>query len=82
MHYKSFEWICDFNTYLYFPFMQQKTIRNIFKRIVGCIVGMRPIVRMWDINLWGEYPPWEVFPRDPSPYLRKFRRKPRKTPND
>ena len=26
-------------------------------------------------------PPWGVFLRDPSPYLREFRRKPRKTPN-
>ena len=34
--------------------------------------GPRPI---------GGLPSMGVFLRDPSPYLRKFRRKPRKTPN-
>ena len=37
------------------------------------LVGPRPV---------GGEPSAGVFLRDPSPYLREFRRKPRKTPND
>ena len=47
--------------------------------LVGCrlkancpLVGPGPI---------GGVPSVGVFQRDPSPYLREFRRKPRKTPN-
>ena len=35
----------------------------------------------WDLGLWVLRPPWEVFLRDPRPYLREFRRKLQKTLN-
>ena len=38
----------------------------------GSHVGPKPM---------GECPPWGVFLRDSNPYLRKFPRKPLKTPN-
>ena len=46
----------------------------------GWVVGLRLIVRMRDLGLGGKCPPRGVFLRDPSPYLREFRRKSRKTP--
>ena len=36
---------------------------------------------MWDLGLGGRILSVRVFLRDPSPYLREFRRKPRKIPN-
>ena len=38
------------------------------------VVGLRPIVCMWDLSLQGIFPPWGIFLRDPSPYLSEFRR--------
>ena len=43
------------------------------------VVGLSPIARLWDLG--GGMPSVGVFLRDPGPYLREFRRKPRKTPN-
>ena len=33
------------------------------------IVGIRPVVRMWDLDLEGEYPPWGSFK---GSHLREF----------
>ena len=48
---------------------------------LGGVVGLRPIVRMWDLGLRGGVPSVGVFQRDPSPDLGELRRKPRKIPN-
>ena len=48
----------------------------------GWVVGLRSIFRIWDLGLRGECPQWGVFLRDPSLYLRKFRRKTWKNPTD
>ena len=45
------------------------------------VVGVKADCLSRDLGLWVECPPWKVFQRDSSPYLSKFRRKPRKTPN-
>ena len=49
----------------------------------GWLVGCRVYGRMSHEGPkpMGWMPSVEVFLRDPSPYLREFRRKPRKTPN-
>ena len=55
---------------------QKSTIfRSLYFRNLVLILGLRPIFWTRDLGLQG------VILRDPSPYLRKFRRKPRKTPN-
>ena len=45
------------------------------------VVGISPTDYTRVLVLWGECVPWGVFQRDPSPYLREFHRKPRKTPH-
>ena len=42
-------------------------------------VGIKADYLTWDPGLWAECPPWGVFLRDPSPYLREFWRKAQKT---
>ena len=44
-------------------------------------VGLRPIVRMRDLDQWGRVLSMAVVLRDPRPYLFQFWRKLRKTPN-
>ena len=46
------------------------------------VVEVRPIVRMWDLDLQGVLPTVRVFMRDPSSHLREFRRKSQKIQND
>ena len=48
--------------------------------MVGCRVSGR--LPHWLPKPMGGMPSLGVFLRDPSRYLREFRRKPRKTPND
>ena len=47
--------------------------------LVGC--RLKANCPSMEPGLTGDVPSVGVFPRDSSPYLRKFRRKPRKTPN-
>ena len=46
-----------------------------------CVIGLKTIVRLWNLDLQADCPPCEFFLRDPSSYLREFRRTQRKTPN-
>ena len=45
------------------------------------VVGFKADCLSGYLGLWVGCPPSEVFLRVPTPYLRKFRRKTRKTPN-
>ena len=45
------------------------------------VVGVKADCLTRDLSQKVECLPWGAFLRDPNPYLRKFRRKPRKTPN-
>ena len=47
---------------------------------LGGVVDFKTIVRIWDLGLRGSALRG-VFLRDHNPYLREFRRKPRKTLN-
>ena len=48
-----------------------------FSLLVSWLVGgLKPIVRMWNLNLRGKCPPWRIFLWDlKGSYLREFRRK-------
>ena len=49
----------------------------MFKGWIGWVLGASPIdYSITVLGLWGEYPPWGVFLRDPRPYLREFWGKP------
>ena len=50
-------------------------------RVMDLVVGLRPIVSFWAPGHTEGVPFVGVFLRDPGPYLREFRRKPRKNPN-
>ena len=52
----------------------------LVKEVGWLVVGLWPIVRLWDLCLYREWPPLGVFLRDSSPQSRKFRKKTRKTP--
>ena len=39
------------------------------------IMGLRPIIRLWDLVPLGGLPSMGDFLRDPSPYLHEFRKK-------
>ena len=77
------------DSYLSLAISKSKSIRhfslwsiiNLFLKDGWLVVGLKPIVRLWDLGLQGECPPWGVFLRDPISYLHEFQRKPRKTPN-
>ena len=45
------------------------------------VIGIEADCLTRDLRLQVEWPQWGVFLRDPSPYIREFRRKTRKTPN-
>ena len=50
-------------------------VRNFFFREstgLGFVVRLRPIVRMWDLGLWGK---WGVFLQDINPYFLEFSEK-------
>ena len=49
---------------------------------MGGGVGIKADCLKKDLGLKVGCPPWGVFLRDPSPYVRKFRSKPQITPND
>ena len=58
---------------------RMKTQNNRIEIGLGCRFKANcPLVRLGPI---GGVPSVEVFQKDPSPYLREFWRKPRKTPN-
>ena len=57
------------------------TQNSILLVVLHWVVGLRPIVRKWDLNLRGKWPPWGVFLREPSPHLCEFRKKLWKIPN-
>ena len=46
------------------------------------VVGFMADCLTRDLGQWVGCPPWGVFLRDPSPYLRKFRRKPLSSEGD
>ena len=53
------------------------------RTIEGCVTGLRSTVHLWNLGLQGgDAFSTGVFLRNPSRYLRKFRGKLRKTPND
>ena len=56
------------------------TYRGPQKKMLCCVVGFKADCLTRDQALGG-MPSVGVFLRDPSPYLRDFQRKPRKTPN-
>ena len=43
--------------------------------LMDWVEGLNSIGHTRDLELQAECPPWEVFLRDPNPYLRKFRKK-------
>ena len=59
-------------------YMLKKSIKCMYKW--GWVVGLRPIVRSWDLDQQG-CALCEVVSKGSYPYLLGFRRKPRKTPN-
>ena len=50
--------------------------------MLNWVIGLRPIVRLWDMYLQGECPRSGAYLRDSIPYLSEFWRNPRKTLND
>ena len=63
----------------YYVIFGFKALEPSSKMLVGCRTDAN--CPLMGPALTGGIPPWGVFLRNPSPYLREIRRKPRKTPN-
>ena len=73
---KEFGYLSDYGWKFTVNIVLINTYNTAYERVgLGCVVGLRPIVCLWDLGLQRECPPRGVFPRDPSPFLHEFRRK-------
>ena len=59
----------------------EKKMETKIRFVDWLVVGVKADYLTRDLGLWEGCPPWGVFLRDPSMYLREIRRKPRETPN-
>ena len=71
------------NIKLFYALRVDFFIIYMYLNIGSLVVGVKADCLTRDLSLQVECPPWGVFLKDPSPYLREFRRKPlsEKTPN-
>ena len=77
----------DIYIYLFIHLDFGAIFANIFiilirkRQEIGWILGLRLIIRIWGLDLQGRVPSVLVFLRNTCPYLRQFRRTPRKITN-